>query len=81
MHQVTEGDERDGRNRPIPIEISMAFIKFDRWYLRSLHTSTEQNLETMDQDHIKQIPFQHGRNHNHYIAVQVNEFGITHIAF
>jgi hypothetical protein len=47
-----------------------------QWYLQSLLPNTKQGGTGQNQ-----IVFRHNSNREPYVSVQVNEFGITHIAF
>lgn len=57
-------------------EMMAQFVKLGGcWYLEGLHPSTKQR--EAGREH---IIFQHDSNQKPYIGIQVNEFGITHIA-
>jgi hypothetical protein len=58
-------------------EMVAHFVKIGgQWYLQRLLPNTKQGGAGQNQ-----IVFQHKSNREPYISVQVNEFGITHIAF
>jgi hypothetical protein len=50
-----------------------------QWYLQDLYPNGKQ--EEAQLERTKQLSFTHDYNRVPYIAVQVNEFGITHISF
>jgi hypothetical protein len=49
------------------------------WYLQDLYPDEKQ--EEAQTERFKQLPFTHDHNRIPYIAIQVNEFGITHVGF
>jgi len=50
-----------------------------QWYLQDLYSAARQ--KSIDHGRVERIAFQHNHTRKPYIAVRVNEFGITHIAF
>jgi hypothetical protein len=65
----------------MPLSVTLTFIKAaGKYYLQSIAT-TGHVQESIPWKLVERIVISHNRNCTPYIAVQVNDFGITHIAF
>jgi hypothetical protein len=64
-------------------KMSVQFLKIGGcWYLQDICPDDDQRkIGQMQNRRIQRMPFIHDHNRAPYIAVQVNEFGITHIGF
>ncbi|KAF1358618.1 hypothetical protein EJ07DRAFT_156463 [Lizonia empirigonia] len=77
--QVLRYSKRDPKTAHVELQTQMIaqFIEIaGHWYLQGLgpHAGPEQAGK-------RSVMFNHNRDRRPYIAIQVNEFGITHIAF
>ena len=50
-----------------------------RWYLQDLHARLPEKVAGQGQ--VESFRFKHNHHREPYVAVQVDDFGITHIAF
>jgi hypothetical protein len=79
-HEV--GDFKYLDNNEIQLESEMTAQFFEiggRWYLQDLYARSPEKVASQGQ--VKSFLFKHDRHRKPYIAVQVDDFGITHIAF
>jgi hypothetical protein len=85
--QVLGHEQRDLQHQndevKLESEMTLQYLRLgDTWYLQELYaTATQVKGDQKQVEQVKQLSFRHNHNRQPYIAVQVNDIGITHIAF
>jgi hypothetical protein len=74
-----KGFQHQGNQITLESEMSAQFVLIGgQWYLQDLNQTAKGSEE---RGHVKHLVFKHNKDRAPYIAVQVDDFGITHIAF